>query len=83
MADELLPWSRRRAGASFLRPVSVMLMRPCGVSRVKPGIVEMEWCDVGYWMDAVVPGRSVEVGRRLLTRWRCGGTRVIVYLASR
>ena len=46
-----------------------MLMRPCGVSRVKPGIVEIEWCGVGSWVDdVVVPGRSVDVGRRLLTR---------------
>jgi hypothetical protein len=45
-----------------------MLIRPCGVSRVKSGIVEVEWCGVGYWVDAVVPGWSVEVGCGLLTR---------------
>lgn len=32
--DEELPWMSRRAGSLFLSAVSVMLIKPCGVSSV-------------------------------------------------
>jgi hypothetical protein len=39
LLDDALPWIKRRAGAEFLRPVSITLIRPCGVSSVKLLIV--------------------------------------------
>lgn len=37
--EELLPWRSRTAGEVFLRPVSVMLIMPWGVSSVKSGML--------------------------------------------
>jgi hypothetical protein len=39
LLDEELPWIRRRAGLEFFRPVSVTLIRPCGVESVKLDMV--------------------------------------------
>lgn len=40
LEEDELPWRRRSAGRSFLRPVSVILIMPWDVSRVKSGIMK-------------------------------------------